>query len=260
MSQLRSIVKSFVPPRYRRFLRRAQRDFRPRRLLRAAQRAFVFRRAMHKFLQCPEAYAQPGNPVMADLIFGWGNEGWSALDEYLAGCMAHALKANGPILECGSGLSTILVGTIAKRRGLSHWALEHTPEWAARVRRYIRRYNIDSVTLCVHPLKDYGAFGWYAPPWDSMPERFSLVICDGPPGATKGGRYGLAPVMRERLERGCVVLLDDTSREREHAIALRWGTELESFVEMLGSEKPYCKLTVKSARLPQTAAMRAVAT
>lgn len=203
---------------------------------------------MRKFLQAPETYTQPGEPVVADLIYGWGNEGWSALDEYLAGCMAHALKANGPILECGSGLSTILVGAIAKRRGLSHWALEHTPEWAARVRRYIKRYKIDSVALCLHFLKDYGAFCWYDVPLGSMPERFSFVICDGPPGSTKGGRYGLAPVMKERLEPGCVILLDDTSRQGEHAIAVRWGRELGARVDMLGTDKPYCKLTVSSIR------------
>ena len=199
-------------------------------------------------MQAPEAYTKPGNPVVTDLIYGWGNEGWSALDDYLADCMEHALTAKGPILECGSGLSTVIVGAIAKRRGLCHWALEHTPEWAAKVRRYVKRYNLDSVSLCVSPLKDYGAFCWYDVPLESMPERFSLVICDGPPGSTKGGRYGLAPVMRERLKPGCVILLDDTSRQAERATASRWESELGASAEMLGSAKPYSKLTVNSMR------------
>jgi hypothetical protein len=43
-------------------------------------------------------------------------------------------------------------------------------------------------------------------------------VCDGPKGTTRGGRYGLAPVMKDRLAPGCIVLLDDTSREAERAI------------------------------------------
>lgn len=72
------------------------------------------------------------------------------------------------------------------------------------------------------PLKDYGDFCWYDAPLESMPDSFSLVICDGPPGATKGGRYGLVPFMRDRLRSGCVILLDDAEREEERTIAARW--------------------------------------
>ena len=103
---------------------------------------------MRRFLKHPEACIQSGSPVINDLIYGWGNEAWSARDEYLVCCLEHAQTANGPVLECGSGLSTILVGAIAKKRGNSHWAFEHTPEWANKVQRYLNRYRIDSVVLC----------------------------------------------------------------------------------------------------------------
>lgn len=35
--------------------------------------------------------------------------------------------------------------------------------------------------------------------------KFSLIICDGPPGGTKGGRSGLVPVMRSKLERSTLI-------------------------------------------------------
>jgi predicted O-methyltransferase YrrM len=235
MNPLRSIAKPILPFRVRAFLRAAHRDF-------------VFRRAMNRFLKDPYACTLPGNPVVIDLIYGWGNEEWGALDEYLGGCIGHALTSRGPILECGSGLSTILLGVVAKRQCQSHWALEHTSEWAAKVQRYLNRYKLDSVVLCAKPLKDYGDFCWYDVPLESMPDSFSLVVCDGPPGNTKGGRYGLVPIMSERLKPGCVILLDDAGREQEIGIARRWQAQLRASFEILGSNKPYIEMTVMGSQ------------
>jgi hypothetical protein len=223
---------------------------RVKRTLRAAHREVVFRRALKRFSKDPDACSDPGppdNPILRDLIYGWGNEGWSALSEYLAACIRHALISRGPILECGAGLSTVLVGIIATRCGRTHWVLEHAEEWATKVQRCVNRYKLDSVVLSLKPLRDYGAFCWYDPPLASMPESFSLVICDGPPGSTRGGRYGLVPVMRERLGPGCVVLVDDASRKEERAITRRWEAELGASLETLGHVKPYIKMTVRDS-------------
>jgi hypothetical protein len=215
-----------------------------RRLLRTRYRDFVFRRSMKTFMRDPASCTYPRSPVIASLIYGWGNEGWSALDEYLVCCIQHALNSSGPLLECGSGLSTILVGAIAKSRGYHHWALEHTPDWADRVQGFLDEYGIDSVSICTKPLKDYGEFVWYNPPLDSMTDSFALVICDGPPSTTKGGRYGLIPVMRTKLKPGCIILLDDAGREDEQKIAKQWEAELAVSSEFIGRDKPYIKLTL----------------
>ncbi len=231
MSQLRNIVKSVVPYQIRQSLWTRHRDF-------------VFWQAMKIYLKDPAACAHSGNPVIKDLIYGWGNESWSAMDEFLVSSLEQALTSNGPTLECGSGLSTILVGAIAKQRGYRHWVLEHKPEWAVKVHLQLDRYGIDSVVLCTKPLRDYGEFFWYDPPLDTLPEDFPLVLCDGPPGDTVGGRYGLVPVMRKRLTPGCIILLDDADREQEQVIARRWETELGVPFEMFGRTKPYIKMTV----------------
>lgn len=166
--------------------------------------------------------------------------------------------AQGPILECGSGLTTILVGAIAQRTGQAHWALEHMPAWAAKVQKRLQQHQLDAVHLCVSPLKDYGDFGWYDPPLDTMPENFSLVICDGPPSTTKDGRYGLIPIMHERLAPGCVILLDDAGREQERSIAERWAQELGASFEILGAEKPYIKMTLSDRTADAQAVARRV--
>ena len=222
--------------------------FRIRQRLRTAHRRFVFQRAMKRFLTDPAACLAPGNPVVRALIYGWGNELWSAEEEYLRSCIQQALASRGPILECGSGLSTIMVGAVAKACGREHVALEHTPAWAEKVQRYLSRYRLDSLLLAPRPLKDFGDFSWYDAPLEAMPARFSLVVCDGPPGTTRGGRYGLVPVMRDRLEPGCIILLDDAGRQGERAIARRWAAELGASYRVCGSTKPFIEMRVLSER------------
>jgi hypothetical protein len=75
------------------------------------------------------------------------------------------------------------------------------------------------------PLEEKGEFAWYRVP-NGLPDWFALVICDGPPGTTEGGRYGLMPVMRERLT-GSIIVLDDTNRTKEQAILNRWCSEFD---------------------------------
>jgi Methyltransferase domain len=211
--------------------------------LEGRDRDAVFREAMQQFLKDPAACAYPGNPVLIDLIYGWGNEAWSARDEYLVSCINHSLTSDGSILECGSGLSTILLGAIAKKQGQDHWVLEHKPKWSKKVQGYLDAYKLDSV-LYTKPLKEYSHFCWYDVPFDKMPENFFLVVCDGPPRRTKGGRYGLVPIMRERLKSGCIILLDDAGRDEELTIAKRWAGELGTPFIIEGKLKPYIKMVV----------------
>jgi hypothetical protein len=213
---------------------------------RAQHRKFVFWRAMRNFLRDPRLSITGQSSVLSELIYGWGNEDWSALEEYLQGCLQHAQRAEGPILECGTGLSTILLGVISQQRGNVVWSLEHQPLWGKKVASVLERYRISSAHLCISPLKDYGAFAGYDPPLGLMPNEFSMVVCDGPPGDTKGGRYGLLSVMRSRLKPGAAILLDDASRENEKVIAARWASELHTTYDIRGSRKPYILLRIPS--------------
>lgn len=239
MNVLAKMAKAALPGRLRKFLRARHRDF-------------VFRRAMRRYLRDPEAAIALDSTVLPDLVYGWGNDYWSALEEYLAACVRAAMHADGPILECGSGLTSIVVGAIAQRAGNTMWSLEHNPEWSRRVQERLTKYQIDAVRLLTAPLKDHPDFTWYDAPLDRMPDRFALVVCDGPPGMTRGGRYGLAPVMGDRLQPGCLILLDDAGRQEEREIAERWEAELGATSELLGDRKPYVRMTVRNKRFDAT--------
>ena len=201
--------------------------FVPRRLKRATRDALLdrkFRRAVNRVSKLPPGVT-PDRQLLTDLIAGWGNEGFAAQLDYLEEVAARAAMTRGPILECGSGLTSIIMGLLAGRRGVEIWSLEHFPDWRTRVMSAVQRSHIPNVHICLAPLKSFGDFQWYSPPLQEMPSEFQLVVCDGPPGNTMGGRYGLLPVMRERLSKDVVVLLDDASRPGEAEVLQRWMTE-----------------------------------
>jgi len=162
----------------------------------------------------------------------WGNEGFTADIDFLEELVRRAQLTPGPVLECGSGLTTILLGLLVGRRGIEVWTLEHDREWHARVARVLKQRRIAGINLCIAPLRDYGGFSWYDPPLKRMPKQFCLVVCDGPPGATPGGRYGLLPIMGEYLGSGCVILLDDAGPWATETLH-RWTTEAPMIVDLL---------------------------
>ncbi len=165
--------------------------------------------------------------LWTDAIFGWGNERWSAEARYLSEVVRASEKSKGPILECGSGLTTLLMGEVAARRGIQLHSLEHDADWHARVSQALEHFGLERVvTVHLSPLREFGPFDWYDAPLASMPNDFSLVICDGPPGATRGGRSGMLPVMHEKLGKSFSILLDDANRPAEGQLVQDWTREL----------------------------------
>ena len=169
----------------------------------------------------------PPAEVLLKLESVWNNEGFAARIEYLRAVAQHALQAQGPILECGSGLTTLILGIFGAQRGVETWTLENSPAWHRRLTETLRRQNVGGVHNCLASLRNYGSFSWYDPAAHNLPDKVRLVVCDGPPGTTHGGRYGLVPIMQSRLSAGTVILLDDADREAETEAVSRWSELLD---------------------------------
>ncbi|HEY3066294.1 MAG TPA: hypothetical protein VGL09_10925 [Methylomirabilota bacterium] len=194
-----------------------------RRRLRAAVDDFALRVAIRAVQRVPVGAPLPAATI-ARLQRAWGNQGFAARTEYLAAVCALALTTHGPILECGSGATTLLLAALAGRRGVEVWSLEHLPAWRDKVVR-AARWISPHATVLLAPLRAYGDFEWYTVPPDGWPRPFEIVVCDGPPWTTQGGRYGLLPVMREHLADGATILLDDAHRPDEQEVLRRWQAE-----------------------------------
>ncbi len=87
---------------------------------------------------------------------------------------AAARKADGPILDVGSGLSTVVMAAAAPARRV--WCLEHDMEYAARTESLARQANTLNVSIVQCGLSD----DWYAIE-DALPQRFAIAFVDGPP-------------------------------------------------------------------------------
>jgi hypothetical protein len=167
----------------------------------------------------------PGNDVLIQLARAWGDDGFRAVGGYLEEVTRWAAEVTGPVLEIGSGLTTLILGAMVRRRGLSVWTLEHHPEFFRNTEVSLKRYGLTNVHLMLSPLRDYGDFCWYDPPLDALPRDFNLIVADGPTGNVKGGRFGLLPVLRSHFARNAVVLLDDAERPQEQAVLQKWASE-----------------------------------
>lgn len=172
----------------------------------------------------------------------WSNDDWSAGTEFLEGMLRWLPLTTGSILECGSGLTTLLLAVATAGTDRRTATLEHNEAWAARVRDALPSRPDSRLRIVETPLKKYDHFDWY----DTRPignlGPIGFVVCDGPPGSTRGGRYGLGAVMKQHLAQDCIVMLDDSSRAEERAIIERWVAELPAVVV---EETPrYCVMRV----------------
>jgi hypothetical protein len=113
--------------------------------LRRTYRGYFFRRRMKELLDNHD-FNLDDPKVLTDLSYGWAN--WvSASIDYLQATVKFTSQAKFPILECGSGLSTIVAGLVAKKHGNTVWSLESSKTWYRRVKYYLEKYQIDSVRL-----------------------------------------------------------------------------------------------------------------
>lgn len=219
---MKQSLKTLIPARLKAAAKSVLRDYRMRRGVRAISK-----------LNDGEL---PTRAMLQSLSLGWDNSGYAANIDYLQEVAKNASTTAGPILECGSGLTTLLLGMLAGRRGVVVRSLEHSAEWQKRISTVLTKNQISNVEVLSSPLRDYGDFAWYDPPLPKLPDQFRLVVCDGPPGMTKGGRYGLLPVFGARLPEGTVIVLDDAERPGEVELIDRWKNESDLAVEVF--EKP----------------------
>ncbi|MGF1642528.1 MAG: hypothetical protein ACFCUJ_02725 [Thiotrichales bacterium] len=168
----------------------------------------------------------PGSiPRRTDIVLlalAWGNLGYAAGVSYLGHVAQHVALARGPVLECGSGATTLLMATLMRDSGQRLVVLEHNEIWFNYMQQVLQGLGYDHVALIHAPLRQYGYYQWYDVDAQSLNGGIAVVVCDGPPGSIPGGRYGLMPVMQSSLADDCVILLDDTHRQAERQIIEAW--------------------------------------
>src|SRR5215213_5043879 len=85
--------------------------------IKSINRERQFAAAIRRLTSVSESEA-PARDVLAELGRGWGDDGFRAVGGYLDEVASWAAEAQGPVLEIGSGLTTLVLGALAGRRGL----------------------------------------------------------------------------------------------------------------------------------------------
>ncbi len=157
------------------------------------------------------------------------------------------------VLECGSGVSTLVIAYALQEQGEGRvCALEHDEAYARSTRDLLRQHQLQAWAEVVHaPLRPVELHGDMWPWYDTtaVPQQsFDLIFVDGPPGATRDhARFPAVPLLRDRLADDGTIVLDDYSRPDEADIGRRW---LEHYPELAGETLPHEKGTLVLRRTP----------
>lgn len=162
----------------------------------------------------------------------WGNPSCTASHELLVQLIHIARQVRGPIIETGSGLSSLVMAAA----GAEVHSIENDPIWASAVARARDRLGLERLTVHYAPLTSWGDDGhWYdvvgaAVPW----KRADVVVCDGPLRHVANRRI-LWRVMAERECWPRAVFIDDSSRRGQLEPLAARGYE----ISMHGTIKPF---------------------
>jgi len=107
--------------------------------------------------------------------FSYCENRWGAPPEVLAAAVTMAGKADGPIVETGSGLTSVLMAAATSQ---TVYCLEHSDVWAMRLRELADMAGVQNIGICRVPITN----GWYdLSEFRGLPKEFSLGLNDGPP-------------------------------------------------------------------------------
>lgn len=101
----------------------------------------------------------------------WGNP-WAASPGFLIAAYSMAKNAKGPVLETGSGLSTLVMAAA----GAKVTSLEHDLGWYRKITGLLRKYGLADSGVQYVRLDKYD--GWYC--WEPT-QDYCLLVLDGPP-------------------------------------------------------------------------------
>jgi glycosyltransferase involved in cell wall biosynthesis len=170
------------------------------------------------------------NPLM-NLPF---HKEWAVLPDFIYH-LIEFVKENKPstIVECGSGLSTLVGGYMVKSKIINQFiSIEHEEQFYEATLDDLKRHSLEKhVTLLYAPLKRISINGkewfWYdTDRFENTINQIDLLLVDGPPGQIqKNSRYPALHMLKKFLNNKTIIVMDDSKREDERAIINQWLIE-----------------------------------
>jgi hypothetical protein len=158
-----------------------------------------------------------------DMAAAWGNL-WACDAAMLNAITLLAAEAKGPIIEAGSGLSSLCMAAATRQPVI---ALEHDSAWARRMQDQAAKHGLGNLEVRLAPLQD----GWYS---QVPPGPFAMAVCDGPPRklSDRSGFFALP------LE-GAVVVADDADCTTHLEPLRQWAARSGRTLTILGNARKF---------------------
>lgn len=158
-------------------------------------------------------------------LFQFAGNNYAADAGVLAILAGVARKCRGPIIETGSGLSSVLMAALTDQ---TVYSLEHLEHYAAQTLGWAQEAGVSNLGICHAPLTDEC---WYDVGKFDLPNKFAFGFCDGPP-RLYGTRMKFFEVFGPRCT---VILVDDIKTDNNFAKAVHaWAEANGRFVQILG--------------------------
>jgi len=131
------------------------------------------------------------------------------------------------IVECGSGVSTLMLGNVLRAREQGHlYALEEDASWCRLMQNLVRAAGLGQYVQVYHaPVVGE----WYdttvADHVRREAQRIDLLLVDGPQAKARQSRYQALPFFRECLTPQSTIMLHDVNRDAERNVLDRWQSE-----------------------------------
>lgn len=154
------------------------------------------------------------------------------------------------VVELGSGISTVILGSWAKRenREVLILSVEHQERYLKQTENWLRQRELQKWVQLMHcPLAPHflkeRSWQWYDIPFHTLPGTIDMLVVDGPPGSVQPeARYPALPLLAPYFADRAVVLMDDAYRADERRILARWREEFPHLACDMMSTRKGCAL------------------
>ena len=191
--------------------------------------------------------ARPGplpDPLVADVCAGWGDASLAGGDGFVTTCLAEAARGTGPVLQCGAGLMTLLLGIVAERADTHLWTLEHDVHQANAVRSWLQQYEISKAHVIAAPPDIVEGCASYVVDYARLPANFALVVCEGS-SAVPGSAQGVLTRVGEHIHPQGVILVHHAKRRRDVEFLAQWSKQAGASMVLKGKLEPFVKIAMR---------------
>ena len=171
----------------------------------------------------------------------------SAISPDMANLLASAILREKPkkVVECGSGVSTVIAAYCLERNSLGHiWSLDHEEKYAKITEGNLIAHGLERYSTVLHaPLKEYSIHGRKKLFYDlrllANTDKIDILFIDGPPRTIDPMIRHLAlPLFFKRFNSDALVIIDDAARPAERQIIESWRQQFPELIyEWFDTEK-----------------------